>query len=96
MPSAPITFVLIARIPPEGVASFTAYEDRVLPLLAEHGGVLERRLRREDGLIEVHVVRFPSTAAFARYRENPRRAQHAAELEASGAHIELLQVDDVT
>ena len=96
MPPSSVTFVMIARIPPEGISMFAAYEDHVLPLLAEHGGVLQRRLRREDGLVEVHVVWFPSALAFARFREDPRRAQHAPELEASGARIELLQVEDVT
>ncbi len=90
-----ITFVLIARIPPEGISIFAAYEDHVLPLLAEHGGVLQRRLRTEDGAIEVHVVFFPSALAFASFRKDPRRTQHAPELEASGARIELLQADDV-
>jgi hypothetical protein len=41
------------------------------------------------------VVSFPSAAAFASFREDPRRARHAPELEASGARIELLQLEDV-
>ena len=95
MPSSSLTFVLIARIPPEGVSAFAAYEDHVLPLLAEHGGVLQRRLRSADGLVEVHVLRYPSAAAHASYRADPRRAEHAPELAASGARIELLQLEDV-
>jgi hypothetical protein len=95
VPPPGITFVLIARIPPDGVATFASYEDHVLPLLAEHGGVLQRRLRSADRLLEIHVVDFPSAAAFAKFREDPRRAQHASELEASGARIELLQLEDV-
>jgi len=35
------TFVLIARVSMEGVASFQEYEDAVLPLLREFGGLLE-------------------------------------------------------
>ena len=95
MPSSNVTFVLIARIPPEGISIFAAYEDHVLPLLAEHGGVLQRRLRSEDRLVEIHVVCFPSAPAFASFREDSRRAQHAPKLEASGARIELLQVEEV-
>ena len=53
----------IARSPPDGVPEYLAYEDRVLPLLAEHGAALERRLRTADGTTEVHLVRFPSQAA---------------------------------
>ena len=95
MPPSSVTFVLIARIPPEGIGTFETYEDHVLPLLAEHGGVLQRRLRSGDGLVEIHVVCFPSAPAFEGFREDPRRAQHASELEASGARIELLQLEDV-
>ena len=95
MPPSSLTFVLIARIPPEGISAFATYEDHVLPLLAEHGGVLQRRLRSGDGLVEVHVVCFPSASAFASFRADPRRARHAPELEASGARIELLQLEDV-
>jgi hypothetical protein len=81
--------------PPEGISTFETYESHVLPLLAEHGGVLQQRLRSGDGLVEIDVVCFPSAPAFARFREDPRRAQHAPELEASGALIELLQLEDV-
>ena len=58
--SARLTFVLIARVPSGGVARFQAYEDAVLPLLSEFGGLLERRLRNGDGTIEVHIVSFDS------------------------------------
>jgi hypothetical protein len=51
--TTPVTFVLIARIPPEGVEAFRAYEDAVLPLLPEFNGSLERRLRNPDGTIEI-------------------------------------------
>ncbi len=90
-----LTLVLIARIPPEGVQRYQRYEDLVLPLLAEHGGRLERRLRGAGGDVEVHVVSFDSPDAFAAYRADPRRAQHARLLEASGAQVEVLEVKDV-
>ncbi|CUU13636.1 hypothetical protein CDS [Bradyrhizobium sp.] len=32
------TLVLIARIPPEGIEAFRAYEDAVLPLFAAFNG----------------------------------------------------------
>jgi uncharacterized protein (DUF1330 family) len=89
------TYVLIARIPPAGVEAFQRYEAAVLPLLGEHGGRLARRLRTGDGEVEVHVVEFASTRAFDAYRADPRRAEHAALLEASGARTELLAVEDV-
>jgi hypothetical protein len=43
----------LVRLPADGVESFQRYEEQVLPLLANHSGRLERRLRSSDGLIEV-------------------------------------------
>jgi hypothetical protein len=90
-----VTYVLVARIPADGVEAFRRYEAAVLPLLADHEGRLERRLRTDSGEVEVHVVSFGSAAAFAAYRGDPRRAEHGALLEASGAAIELLEVKEV-
>jgi len=90
-----VTYVLVARIPRAGVEAFQHYEASVLPLLAEHRGRLARRLRTGDGEVEVHVVEFASAAAFDAYRADPRRAEHAALLETSGARMELLAVEDV-
>ena len=84
-----VTFVLIARVPAEGVTAFRAYEDRVLPLLGECGGQLQRRMRNDDGTIEMHVVWFAATAAFERYRSDPRRAAFAPLLKRPGAVMEL-------
>lgn len=95
MSTTGLTLVLIARLPPDGVAAFQAYEDRVLPLLAEHGGSLQRRLRSADALTEVHLVWFPSEASFTAYRSDPRRTEHAALLQAARAGIEVLALDDV-
>jgi antibiotic biosynthesis monooxygenase (ABM) superfamily enzyme len=93
--SARLTFVLIARVPSDGVASFQAYEQAVLPLLSEYGGLLERRLRNSDGTIEVHIVSFDSDQNFQRYRNDPGRAAHSHLFEASAARNELLAVTDV-
>jgi hypothetical protein len=93
-----IVVVLVARIPAAGVASFLAYEAAVLPRLGMHGGALERRLRRasEAGgeVVEVHVVRFASASGLAAYRADPARAAHASLLAASGAQIEVLELED--
>ena len=90
-----VTYVLIARIPAAGIEAFRRYEDAVLPLLAEHGGRLERRLRRDAGDVEVHVLAFATPDGLARYRDDPRRAARAHLLEASGARTELLEMRDV-
>ena len=86
----PLTYVLIARIPPEGVADFCAYEDVVLPLLAEFNGRLESRLRNADGTVEVHTVSFASAADRDNYRNDPRRTALAWLLQQSAAKLELL------
>ena len=91
----PVTFVLIARIPAEGVADFRAYEDAVLPLLPEFNGCLERRLRNPDGTVEMHIVSFASDADFQNYRNDPRRTAQARLLEQSSAKLELLPMANV-
>jgi hypothetical protein len=90
-----LTLAVIARIPREGIADFQGYEARVLPLLAEHGGVLERRLRNGDGTLEMHVLRFASRAGLEAYRADARRQQAAPQLERSGAAMEVVEVTDV-
>ncbi|MET4203431.1 hypothetical protein [Bradyrhizobium sp. LA6.12] len=90
-----VTLVLIARIPPEGIEAFRAYEDAVLPLLAAFSGRVERRLRNPDGTIEVHIVSFASDADFQDYRNDPRRLAQAGLLEKSSAKLELLAMADV-
>jgi len=90
-----ITYALLFRVPVKGVDMFERYESLVLPLLDDHGGRLERRLRSPDRLTEVHIVSFPSREAFAAYREDPRRSQHTHLLAESGAAVEVLEVGDV-
>jgi hypothetical protein len=87
--------VLIARVPERGIDRFRSYEGQVLPLIAEHGGELQRRLRSDDGCTEVHLVAFPSAEAFAAYRADPRRARVGHLLAESGAQTELLELRDV-
>jgi hypothetical protein len=93
--TTPVTFVLVAKIPPEGIADFRAYEDAVLPLLPEFNGCLERRLRNPDGTVEVHIVSFASEVDFQNYRNDPRRTAHARLLERSSATLELRPMADV-
>ena len=91
-----VTFVLIARIPTEGIEDFRAYEDAVLPLLPEFKGRLERRLRNPDGTVEMHIISFASDADHQNYRNDPRRKAQAWLLERSAAKLELLPIADVS
>lgn len=90
-----ITYALLVKLRITGVDAFEEYERNVLPLLDDYGGRLERRLRSPDRLTEIHIVSFASREAFAGFREDPRRAEHAHVLAESGAAIELLEVADV-
>ena len=91
-----VTIVLIARIPAEGIADFRAYEAAVLPLLPEYDGRLERRLRNQDGTVEMHIVSFASDADFQNYRNDPRRAAQASLLKKSSAMLERFTMTDVS
>jgi hypothetical protein len=55
-----MVYVLVIRLPADGVESFQRYESAVLPLLSDHRGQLDRRLRSADEQTEVHLVSFPS------------------------------------
>jgi hypothetical protein len=91
-----VTRVLIARIPTEGIADFRAYEAAVLPLLPEFNGRLERRLRNQDGTVEMHIVSFASEEDFQNYRNDPRRTAQASLLKKSSAITESLAMTNVS
>ena len=91
-----VTFVLIVRIPTEGIKDFRAYEDAVLPLLPEFNGRLERRLRNPEGTMEMHIISFASDTDFQNYRNDPRRTAQAWLLEKSSAKLELLPMANVS
>jgi hypothetical protein len=91
-----VMFVLIARIPTEGIKDFRAYEKAVLPLLPEFNGRLERRLRNQDGTTEIHIISFASDVDFQNYRNDPRRRAQAWLLEKSSAKMELLPMTNVS
>jgi hypothetical protein len=66
-------------------AEFQHFEDIVLPLLKRHAGELVLRIRPQPGSkiggsdelpYEVHVVRFESEDAFARYSADEERQRH--------------------
>jgi hypothetical protein len=63
------------------VAALEAFERRVAPLLARHGGAITCAVRCApgDGPDEVHVVTFPDRAAFDAYRGDPDTAALAGD-----------------
>ena len=75
------TLVMTADVAPDDVEAFRRYEDVALAVMAEHGGVLERRLRSADGTVEVHLVSFADEEAVAVFAADPRRAEARAMLQ---------------
>jgi len=74
----PFTLVFIGHAHPDRAARASAFEDRVLPLLADHGADLQFRGVRAAGEdpaapLEVHVIRFPHRRAFDAYMADERR-----------------------
>ena len=90
-----MVYVLVIHLPADGVESFQRYEDAVLPLLSDHLGRLDRRLRSADERTEVHVVSFPSVEHFESYRNDLRRAEQSHLLQEAHARIELYELTDV-
>ena len=77
-------------------AALTAYEDRVLALVPEHGGVVLQRAVSDgaDGRPhEVQLYRFASQRGLDGYLADPRRAALTQERDRVVARTELFPVD---
>jgi uncharacterized damage-inducible protein DinB len=78
-PEAPFTLVFVGYTDAAREERAAAYEDAVLPLLADHGAELVYRGQRVAGQdsalpLEVHLTRFPHRRALAAYMADDRRA----------------------
>jgi uncharacterized protein (DUF1330 family) len=77
-PDAPFTLAFVGYVAADAAERASAYEDRVLPLLADHGARLLFRGQRVDGADtslphEVHVTWFPHRRALDAYMADERR-----------------------
>lgn len=75
--------------------ALTVYEDGVLALISDHGGVVVDRARSDgsDGHPhEVQFYRFASQASLDSYLKDPRRTAQAAERDRVIARTELFPV----
>jgi hypothetical protein len=72
----------------------TRYEDTVLVLVADHGGVVVNRLRNlgDEGPSEVQVLHFPSQASLDSYMNDSRRLALADDRDRSVGRTEVLSV----
>jgi hypothetical protein len=91
----PLVLALVVDLAADAVGAFDTYERRVLPLLARHGGRLDRRLRTADGRTEVHLLSFADRAGYDAYLADPDRAGLGSLLEGLDVRRRLLEVADV-
>lgn len=98
--SVTIAFLGHAAAEHEGAAF--AFEDEMLPLLADHGATLRYRGRRTGGQdpglpFEVHLISFPARSAYEGYLTDERRraliARHG-EVFTNKVVVELDTIDD--
>jgi uncharacterized protein (DUF1330 family) len=103
MPEIPVVNCVLLWARPGMEAALGAYEDKVLRLVAEHGGrVLERGTvlpgSRHDGEppTEVQFLEMPSEASLDAYMNDPRRLAMAAERDAAIARTDLFRIEPVS
>ena len=79
-------------------AGLVDYEDRVLPLVAAHGGTVICRVRDGAGAsdedpYEVQILQFPTEQAFGLYMHDERRAALSEQRDAAIARTRVRRVD---
>ena len=99
-PDEPFTLVFIGHADPDRAAAASAYEDRVLPLLADHGAEVQFRGLRSAGEdpsapLEVQVTRFPHRRAFDAYMADERRLALLEEFGEVFTRKQVVKVDPV-
>jgi uncharacterized protein (DUF1330 family) len=101
MPENPVILCVLLWARPEKEAALSAYEDRVLGLLADHGGrVLQRGGVIPDGgdsghgeqPTEIQFLEFPSEGALDAYMKDSRRLALAADRDVAIARTDVLRV----
>ena len=80
-----IYYTQLIFVKPGKESVFHTFEDKVLPLLADHHGILVYRVRlQKENFIEgngelpyeIHLVTFESLADFEHYKNDPRRVAY--------------------
>jgi uncharacterized protein (DUF1330 family) len=100
----PRTLCVLLWAQPGAQAALTAYEDRVLRLVPEHGGRVVHRARNSgvprapgggaDGQpAEIQFLDFPSQTALDAYMADPRRTALAADRDRAVARTEIIDVE---
>jgi uncharacterized protein (DUF1330 family) len=101
MSENPVSLCVLLWAKPGKESALSSYEDRVLKLLADHGGrVLQRGSvladSRDSGYgelpTEVQFLEFPSEETLDAYLNDPRRLTLAAERDMAIARTDVLQI----
>ena len=94
-----MTLVAIITVRKAAVDKFRAFESHAAKVMKKHGGRIERTVVVvADGspelIREIHVVTFPSEAAFTAYRKDEQLAELAHLRDQSVVHTELFVGED--
>ena len=90
-----LTLCVLLWARPGAEDGLIGYEDRVLDLVAGHGGRILQRARGSgaDGQpLEIQLLEFPAAAALEAYMRDDRRTSLAAERDRVIARTEVIQV----
>jgi hypothetical protein len=93
-----LTFYVLLWARPGSEDALIAYEDKVLGLIADHGGKVLQRARsdgRENRPLEIQFFRWESQAAMDAYMSDPRRTALAGERDRAITRTEIINVEVV-
>jgi uncharacterized protein (DUF1330 family) len=95
----PMTLVAILTVRKAATDTFRAFEMCAAKVMAKHGGKIERTVAvvpdpSAEVIKEIHVVTFPSEAAFSAYRNDEQLAEVAHLRDQSVVHTELFAGED--
>jgi uncharacterized protein (DUF1330 family) len=91
-----LTLCVLLWARPGAEDALTAYEDKVLALVWQHGGEVRQRARSSgtDGQpLEIQLLEFPSSAALDAYMTDGRRTALADERDRAVARTEVIPVE---
>ncbi len=96
MATSPVIIVAALFVHPGQEDAFAAFETQAARIMHRYGGRIERVIRPTRALPEsalpdeIHVVVFPSSEAFERYRADPALVALAAARDAAIAQTQII------
>jgi uncharacterized protein (DUF1330 family) len=77
------------------LVKFEAYEEFVLPLLADHGGRLHGRVRSKDQTTEYHLLYFSGQDQFSSFLNDPARVAMRDAWDDCGARSAIVELSEL-